>query len=733
MPFRRSHHSLEHDVRLCHRAGARIRLHVPWVRYEPGKARALEAFLAGDPRLRSVSARETTGSLILVFRTKTAVDPHELSALLASLPAGLPFPGSGVSLKWRSPTSRFPRVVHLLALSAFALYYLARLFLLKAPLSPAIGLIGAALGGLPLFRRALHDLEKGTLFGAHSFLSGASLLAMATGEVPAALEVIWIQEVGEFLEDTAQDRSRRAIREAILAMPRNAFVLADGVEVEVSPHAVRTGDLLAVHASERLPADGTVLSGEALVDESHITGRPEPALKSPGDPVFAGTVLEEGFLRIRAEKVGEQTYLARITRMVEAALLQKAGVEKEADRLAARLTILGLGVSAAVFLWTRDLVRTLSVQLALASPCATVLAASTAVTAALAGAARRQVFIKGGAYLEQMARIDCICFDKTGTLTEDKPRIVGIVPATRRIPPDSLLTMAAEAQGASTHPIARALIRAAPAGRGRGEGTASVETVPGRGVRAHIGEDVYVVGNAAFVSEEGIRGVSSVRAPDRLMKAGCTLVYVAENGKLQGVIGLDYGPRRVAADVLRNLRMEGISEIHLLSGDENEVVRRASVSLPLTRARGNMLPEQKASYVGRLSGRGRIVAMVGDGINDAPALARADVGIAMGAGGAEAAMEAADIALADSRLEHILFLRRLSRRTLRIISQNHVFAVITDLISAALAASGMFPPLLSGAAHVVHTGVILANSSRLLSDPPSSRTPVPPDPGPLRP
>jgi cation-transporting P-type ATPase C len=606
-------------------------------------------------------------------------------------------------------------ILSVLALSGFTLFYLWKRFVLKAPLSASWLTAATLLGGANLFYRALSDLRRRRLLSANTFLSAAVLLAIATGEAVAALEVIWIQEVGQLLEDYIQDRSRRAVRELFLEAPGYAFVIVDGVEVETPVTRIRVGDILSVRDTDRIPVDGEVVQGRAEVDEAHITGRPEPELRTRGDKVFAGTTVQQGQLQIKAQEVGDATYLAQVARMVEESLSKRTMVEKQADQLASRLAVLGIGAGAATFLLTGNISKTLAVQLALASPCATVLAASTAVTAALANAARNRVLIKGGPYLESFASIDCTCFDKTGTLTENLPVIAAVMPGPAGVSPERILGMAAASQQRNIHPIARSLVQSVPRQDWPAGNVAVSATIPGRGVKTGIGDDFFAVGNPALMQDEGIDIGSLKTSAARLAEAGCSVIYVARNGQALGVIGLKYDIKPKAALLVAQLRRSGIDELHLLSGDNQSVVAQTAKDLNLTQARGDMLPEDKAAYVAALVAGDRKVAMVGDGINDAPALARAHVGIAMGAGGAEAAIEAADIALMDSELDRLLFTRRLSRQTLRIIAQNHWFAITTDLISAMLAMAGIFSPLLSGGAHIFHTLAICANSGRLLS------------------
>jgi cation-transporting P-type ATPase C len=707
----------DHRFSVRHRIPTRLRVKIPKLRSRPSAARELERRLSGEPLFKSVAARPSTGSLILNFSSQE-VQPDEALAILKKKLMAIDWrtigePQKGVPAISQPPWNLRFGLLRVIILTVFTIFHLYKKFILKSPLKPGLVMTGILLGGMALFRRTATDIMHRKLLSADSFLSGAILLAMATGEATAALEVLWIQEVGKLLEDFVQNRSRKAIRDVLLIAPQTSFLLVDGQEVQTPLHRIRVGDLLVAHSRERIPVDGQIVRGEALVNESHISGRAEPVHKVKGDSVFAGTTLQQGLLRIKAQKVGRDTYLATVTRTIEAALAQKAMAERRADKLAARLLVFGIGASAATLILTRNLTKTLSVQLALASPCATVLAASTAVSAALANAAANKVLIKGGNYLERMAGADCICFDKTGTLTGTRPQIHEIATRSKEIEPDQVIAMAAAAQCHHTHPIAATLREEASDTAWKKKKPLSCETIIGSGVKAEFKGSVLMAGNRAMMRENSIDVSYFEVAAKRLLKNSCSLAYVAKNNDALGLIGLKYDLKPDIKKIWQRLRQTGISEFHVVSGDEKKIVAQTARELNATEWRGALLPEAKADYVAELVRSGRTVVMVGDGVNDAQALASADIGIAMGAGGAEAAIEAADIALVDDRLERIIYTRHLSCQTLRVVEQNHWFAVITDLLSAGLALAGLMPPILSGFAHILHTTLIFANSSRL--------------------
>jgi cation-transporting P-type ATPase C len=570
------------------------------------------------------------------------------------------------------------------------------------------------IGAVPLFRRAASDLREKKNTTLFPFLAGACVVAVLAGEAFTALEVIWVTAVSLSVEDYVADRSRRAIRESLMAAIKNTFVLSDGEEVEVPVSAVKKGQVVVVRAAERIPVDGVVVQGEALVDEAHITGRSVPEIRSRQQKVFAGTTVEQGLLHIRAEEVGEEIYLNRILRLVEESLSRRSPAERKADALAGRLTWFGAVSTAGVLLLTRDLSRVLSVMLVAACPCATVLAASTAVTAAVANSARNRVLIKGGLYLERMASADCFCFDKTGTLTLRSPRVIEIAARGPRQNPAGVLALAASAEAHTTHPVGRALLEEASRRGIKPRPSAVSESVLGKGIRATVGQDAVSVGNLAWMEESGVNvDYFRQKAMDWAAR-GETVVLVSKNGKAQGMIGISNSIRPETEATLQGLRSDGVKRLCLITGDLEPVARMLAADLRFDTFGASLLPEEKARVVKELQQAGREVVVVGDGVNDALALSQADIGVAMGAGGAEAAIEAADIALVDSDLIRLVRLRQLSRETMHIIEQNHWMAVSTNILGVFLGAAGRLAPLWGGLLHVIHSLGIMLNSSRLL-------------------
>jgi cation-transporting P-type ATPase C len=713
---------------LCHSIPSRLRVKVQDIRHEEKAAAALEHWLATQIGVREVTANPVTGSVILHYNSE--VTP--VQSLFDLLEEGIiKLPQLLETVPWPCPkpvTQREPRgelelklgLAKVIGLTGFLGWNLISSFFLGSPLSPAVLTGAAIIGALPLWRRAVTDLMNFRVLGLNPLLGTAAVLAVASGEALTALEVIWILEIGEILEGYLVDRSRRAIKEILQVAAKDTFVLVDGVEVETPVDRVRRGDIVVVHAMEKIPVDGVVVHGEALVDEAHITGRAEPELKEAGELVFAGTIVQQGKIHLRAEKVGEATYLSQIICLVESSLENRPQAEKQVELMAARLARWGLLAVMGTLMLTWDPARVFAVMLVMSCPCATVLAASTAVTAALANAADRLILIKGGLYLEQFSKIDVICFDKTGTLTTGVPRVANIVTGDTSGTPQQVLTLAAATEVRNPHPLARALVKAAKAADALPPaGEAVPEIFLGRGVRTNLGRNVVTVGNEQFMADQEI-DFQAFRATAReLEDAGQTVVYVANDGKVLGLIAITYETRGDLQILVKKLRRDGVEQFHLISGDGAKMVEFLAASLKFDGHRGNLMPEEKAEYVEELIAAGHTVAVIGDGVNDALALSKASVGVAMGAGGSEPAIAAADIALADDDLRKLIFVKQLSQQTLRVIQQNYWLAVGTDLGGSVLALVGLLSPLMGGVLHVSHAVAITANSGRLLTWQPS--------------
>ena len=567
-------------------------------------------------------------------------------------------------------------------------------------------LLGGVAIGYPTFVTMIERrrLTAGTLVVIA--IAGSAYL----GEYLAAAVVAFMMLAGEFLEELTLQRTRDAVRGLVRLTPQVATVERAGAWVEVPLHELRSGDRVLVRAGARVPADGEVLSGEASLDEASITGESMPVDKTAGAKVFAGTTSHAGTLVIRADRVGGETTLGRIVAIVRAAQEQKGTTQKVADRFATFFTPAILSIGALVWGLTHDLLRVMAVFV-IACPCALVLATPTAVVASVGNAARRGGLIKGGATLEAAGRVTAVAFDKTGTLTLGRPEVVAVEALGGRSA-RQVLEMAAAAEVRSEHPLGRAIVEYA-----RAEGLAPGDPERfamafGRGVEAVWNGRRVEVGNARLLPE-GDPAAERLAAHERL---GRTALAVRVDGESWGVVALADAIRPAAREAVARLRALGIRRLVMLTGDHEVTARAIAAEVGITDVRAGLLPEQKLDVIRELRAAGAVVAIVGDGVNDAPALALADVGVAMGAAGTDVALQSASVALMGDDLLLLPEVFALARRALGIITQNiWGFAVAVNVAGIALAGSGLLSPVGAAVVHNAASLFVVVNSGRLLT------------------
>ena len=606
----------------------------------------------------------------------------------------------------------------------------------RRPLGISLTLAAAVIGGGRVVYLALAALLEGRI-GADIALAVACVAAALMGEYFVAAEVVFIALVGECLEAFTFERAQRAIQKLLEYRPRTARVLRDGQEVEIAAEALKIGDVVVVRPGERIAADGVVVGGRSAVDQAVLTGESLPVDKGENDPVYTGTFNQFGRLEVRAEKVGNETTLGQVIRLMAQAQSQRSPLERAADRYARLFLPAVLSAALLVFLatnapglwrWGRtgervalDLMPVLAV-LVVACPCALILATPAAVLAATARLARRGVIVKGGAALERLARVDAFAFDKTGTLTEGRPELadrVALAPWSE----DDLLRLAAAAERPSEHPLARLLVTAA----GRlGLDLPAVDDFqaqPGAGVSARVADDRgqggarhVLVGNLRLFRERGIAIPAEVEeALKTLDESGQTALLVAVDGQVAGAIGARDKVRREAHDVIHDLKHLGLRDLTILTGDRPAPARAVAKKVHVKQVEAELTPADKAEWVHRRQHEGRVVAMLGDGINDAPALALADVGIALGGVGADIAAEAGSVILMGEPLEPLPETIRLARQTMRIIRQNIlIFAFGLNGLAIVLAAFRVLGPVAAAITHQIGSLLVLLNAIRLL-------------------
>lgn len=537
----------------------------------------------------------------------------------------------------------------------------------------------------------------------------AVIAALAAGEYLAAAEAMFIILVGEGLESYAAERTSAAIQRFVEQMPRKARLLRAGEEIEVMVEQLAPGDLILVRAGERIPADGAVAQGVSSVDESTITGEPVPKDKKPGDAVFAGTLNGNALLQIQVSKAGSDTTLAHVVRLVEEAKQRRAPIERLADRYA-RFFLPALLIAAALtFYFTRDWLRTVAV-LIVGCPCALILATPTAMVAAIGGLARRGILVRGGSVLQLASKVDTVVFDKTGTLTEGKFEIIRVIAFEGA--EENVLRFAAAAERGSDHVLARVIVEAARARSLDIPLAEDARVLAGRGAECTLNGLKLRAGNAQFLAEHGI--LDTAAALEEADHLGATAVLVAADNRLIGAILLRDRIRQGVKKAVHDLGHLGIRNVIMLTGDRRRAAEVIARELRIPHVDAELLPEQKLDRIRHLSSHGHVVAMAGDGINDAPALAAADVGIAVH-GASDITAEAADVVYMGQSLENLPRFFEASRRAMGLAWQNIiVFAGVVNCVAVLACATGTLGPLGAAFTHQLSSFLVMMNSLRLL-------------------
>jgi Cd2+/Zn2+-exporting ATPase len=580
-------------------------------------------------------------------------------------------------------------------------------------------------GGIYSGRRALHAARSLAL-DINVLMLVAVAGAMVLGEWGEGATVVFLFALAQLLEARAMERARGAIRALMDLTPAEALVrdAASGAFRRVPVDAIAVGDLVVVKPGEKIPLDGQVAAGESHVNQAPVTGESLPAEKRIGDEVFAGTINGRGALDIRVTRLRGDSTLARIIDMVERAQAQRAPSQTFVERFARVYTPVVLVLALAIGIlppavlggnWGDWIYRAL-VLLVISCPCALVISTPVSVVSALAAAARKGVLIKGGAHLERLAGVRCVAFDKTGTLTKGDLRVVGVT-SLNGVVPERILQLAASLEARSEHPIGTAIVARA---REQAIALSSVEqfqALPGLGAEALVDGTRVVIGNHRLFEERGVcsREVHALIEAATLAAGGQTMVIVGAEEPI-GIIGVSDRPRESAREAVRMLREHGVAHVALLTGDHASAARALGDAVGVDEVRAGLLPEDKVRGVEELRRRFGSLAMVGDGINDAPALAAADVGIAMGVAGSDAALETADVALMADELLKIPYALRLSRATLRNVRMNIVFSLGLKAAFLVMAVMGVATLWMAVVADMGATLIVMANALRLLRE-----------------
>lgn len=595
-----------------------------------------------------------------------------------------------------------------------------------------LGLAIVLIAGYPVFRNVVKASLGGRII-SHTLMTLGVIAALAIGEWATAAVVVFFMRVGDYVESYTAERARRAVKDLAALAPQKARVERHGQEIEVPIEQVEPGDIVIVRPGELIPVDGEVIGGHATVNQAAITGESMPVESGPGSRVFAATLASLGGLRVRATHIGGDTTFGRVIRLVEEAEAHRGDVQRLADRFSSYYLPVVAAIGALTFLLRRDPLATAAV-LVVACSCSFALATPIAMLASIGAGARQGLMIKGGKYLETLAKADVLLIDKTGTLTLGIPQITDILvngsvfhnakkSDNGHPTSEELLSLAASAERYSEHPLAEAIREAA---RERGleiHEPEGFEAVPGQGVRARVGLAQVTVGKRAWIDrqfspEEGAPETNGFAVQTgELESSGKTLLWVGVDGDTAGVLAAADTLRPETPQAIRMLKELGFDKIELLTGDNQRSAAWLAASLDAQNPlpyRAGLLPEDKITVVRAYQAKGHTVVMVGDGVNDAPALAQADVGIAMGAAGSDVAIEAAHIALMREDWLLVPQAIRIARRTMGIVRGNLAFTVLYNLVGLSLAAFGFLPPIFAAAAQSLPDLGILANSARLL-------------------
>ncbi|WP_307793216.1 cation-translocating P-type ATPase [Amycolatopsis sp. MtRt-6] len=698
-------------------AGGRVRFVGPALRGSHARAVAVEDAVDQVPGVRGVHAYPRTASVV-VWYDRLRCDRHELvTAIERALRSD---PAAPVVRSPRSADVRTGDMLRMLAGGlALALLGIRRYGLRRPPMLGPAGRTAATavtiFTGYPFLRGALRSLAGRRGAGTDALVSAATIASLVLRENVVALTVLWLLNIGEYLQDLTLRRSRRAISELLTGTQTRTWVRTPaGAEVEIDIAELLVGDEVVVHEHVVLPVDGVVVEGEGILDQAAVTGEQLPVTVAPGTALHAGSVLLRGRIVVRATAVGPDTAIGRIIARVEQAQEDRAPIQTVGDTFSRRFVPASFALSALTLLVTRDVRRAMTMLL-VACPCAVGLATPTAISAAIGNGARRGILIKGGAHLEAAGRVDAVVFDKTGTLTLGRPVVTNVISFDDAWSPEQVLAYAASSEIHSRHPLAQAVIRSTEERRIEIPPHEECAVLLGQGMRVQSDGRVMLIGSVELLRQEHITIPGEAeRWVRKLQQDAETPLLLAVDGRLTGLVSLRDAVRPESREVLAALRADGVRRVILLTGDHPDTAAAVAAELGVDEFRAQVLPEQKQDVVRQLQAEGYTVAVVGDGTNDAPALALADIGIAMGAGGTDVAVETADVALATDDLRALLDLRDLGRRGITLIRQNYGMSIAVNAVGLAVSAVGGLSPVAAAILHNASSVAVVGNSSRLI-------------------
>lgn len=568
------------------------------------------------------------------------------------------------------------------------------------------------ISGTPLVYLALTRLFKEKNISSALLISMAMAASIAIGEVFAAGEVAFIMAIGAILEERTVEKARKGLKNLISMAPQQARRLVAGIEEMVGINKVSQGDILRILPGETIPVDGVITSGNTSIDQSVMTGESLPVDKAPGDSVFSGTINRFGAIDIAAAKIGEDSSLQKLIRMVQEAENNKAPMQRIVDKWASWLVPIALVIAVLAYLFTGEIIRAVTV-LVVFCPCALALATPTSIMAAIGQATKYGVIIKSGQALESMGKVDTIAFDKTGTLTHGTLEVSDVLPFVPELSSDALLQLTASVESFSEHPLGKAIVFQA---RDKGMHFHTVDNFsmkPGKGISSEVDGKVVLCGNRSWLEENGIQIDATAEATlAALRKQGKAAILIAVTGKYAGVVALSDSLRQSASQMVQELgNMD--TQVVLLTGDHSQTADYFAAKAGIDTVYAELLPSAKVERIQELQRSGRTVCMIGDGVNDAPALKIADVGVAMGGMGSDIALDAADVALMGDDIERIPYLKRLSNVTIWTIKFNITLSMLINLVAVAMSVLGLLNPVSGALVHNAGSVLVVLNAARL--------------------
>ena len=571
--------------------------------------------------------------------------------------------------------------------------------------------VAILLCGVPILLEAVIGLVTAFDIKADVLVSLALIASVCIGQDFAAGEVAFIMQLGGLLEELTVARARAGIEKLVHLTPRTARVLRSGGEETVPAEQVRVGDRVRVLPGESVPVDGVIVAGQSSINQAVMTGESLPVDKTVGDTVSSGTVNQFGAFEMEATKVGEDSSIQRMIRLVQSADAGKARIVGLADRWATWIVVIALSAAALTWLITGQIIQAVTI-LVVFCPCALVLATPTAIMAAIGNATKHGFLVREGDALERLAKAKIIAFDKTGTLTYGTPEVVAVVSVSEACGKDELYRLAASAEQLSEHPLGKAIVRCCRRDGGALAEAQDFRMIPGRGVRAQVEGKTVLAGSPELLREQGAP-MEMPAAADTYLREGCTVTYVAVDGRFAGFLALSDTLRQESAATITELSRLGVRPV-LLTGDHENAARTIAGKLGIRELQANCLPEDKLTAIGAYQAQGLPVCMIGDGVNDAPALKRADVGSDMGGVGSDIAVDAADITLVDDEVKELPHLIALSHRMMTTIKLNMSFSMALNFVAIILAIIGTLNPVVGALVHNAGSVLVITNSAFLL-------------------